>query len=199
MRWRRSPGVRLTRPARRLFDLRTRPKSPRGILSQILASLSGICWRQRHWHEALGDCWRHDAAGPGLTNGWVPFHKIVAWLTYSLLEPSNGRRARGNLDALTGLPNIATAACCWTRACCVCANRRGRAPLEVSDELVVEWRALTVAARELARLRTRRWAMPDRCRWPACSRADPGRRAVLSPSDCARRPPLSVASDGTIF
>ncbi|PWS21372.1 DUF1688 domain-containing protein, partial [Enterococcus faecium] len=37
---------------------------------------------------ALGDCWRHAGVrGPGLTNGWMPFHKLSQWLTYSLLEP----------------------------------------------------------------------------------------------------------------
>ena len=53
-----------------------------------------------------GDCWRHDAVpGPGLTRGWVPFHKLSQWLTYSLLEPFEwaGVQVAG-LDALTGLP-----------------------------------------------------------------------------------------------
>src|SRR5690606_34933815 len=59
------------------------------ILSQILLTLSGI------WPSAnsigtvpLGDCWHHAAVrGDGLTDGWVPFHKLSQWLTYSLLEP----------------------------------------------------------------------------------------------------------------
>jgi hypothetical protein len=54
----------------------------------------------------LGDCWRHSAVrGPGLTDGWMPFHKLSQWLTYSLIEPFEwgGVQVRG-LDALTGLP-----------------------------------------------------------------------------------------------
>jgi hypothetical protein len=54
----------------------------------------------------LGDCWRHPAVrGEGLSDGWVPFHKLSQWLTYSLLEPFAwaGVKVRG-LDKLTGLP-----------------------------------------------------------------------------------------------
>ena len=57
-----------------LFDLRDATRiAAHDILSQILASLSGI-WLAANsiGHEALGDCWRHDAVpGPGLTNGRV--------------------------------------------------------------------------------------------------------------------------------
>ena len=44
-------------------------------------------------------------AGRGLTDGWMPFHKLSQWLTYSLLEPFEwaGVKVR-DLDALTGLP-----------------------------------------------------------------------------------------------
>ena len=72
----------------------------------------------------------------------------------------------------------------------------------VSDELVVEWRALTVALLdELAPLvRTDSASTPSRCRWPACSRAAPGRRAGRWPSDCVTGcPPLTIVSDGTVF
>ena len=74
---------------------------------RVLASLSGI-WLAPNsiGPDALGDCWRHDAVpGPGLTRGWVPFHKLSQWLTYSLLEPFEwaGVHVEG-LDALTGLP-----------------------------------------------------------------------------------------------
>ena len=53
----------------------------------------------------VGDCWRHEAvAGPGLSNGWMPLHKLSQWLTYSLVEPfaAGGVTVTG-LDRLTGL------------------------------------------------------------------------------------------------
>jgi hypothetical protein len=62
---------------------------------------------------ALGDCWRHSAVrGPGLTNGWMPFHKLSQWLTYSLLEPFEwaGVKVRTSMRS-PPCPNTATAAC----------------------------------------------------------------------------------------
>ena len=77
------------------------------ILSQLLTSLSGI-WPADNTigDQPLGDCWQHAAVpGPGLTQGWMPFHKLSQWLTYSLLEPFEWAGVRvDDLDALTGLP-----------------------------------------------------------------------------------------------
>ena len=57
----------------------------------------------------------------------------------------------------------------------------------MGDELVVEWRALTVALLDelapLVRARLRRDA--DECRWPACWKAARGPRAARWRSDCA--------------
>ncbi len=85
------------------------------ILQALLGTLSGI-WPAQNMLEtapgtaiALGDCWRHSAVqgdGPGdITAGWMPFHKLSQWLTYSLLEPFEwaGVAVTG-LDQLTGLP-----------------------------------------------------------------------------------------------
>ena len=77
------------------------------ILGVVLSSLSGI-WLTENTIDgrALGDCWRHDSVpGRGATRGWMPFHKLSQWLTYSLLEPLRwaGVEVSG-LDTLTGLP-----------------------------------------------------------------------------------------------
>ena len=109
------------------------------------------------------------------------------------------------LDALTGLPEYRNGGLLLDTGVLRAARcRRGRARTwDVGDELVVEWRALTVALLDelaAAGARAARRAMPDRCRWPACSRAEPGRRAGARRSACAAgRPPLAVDSDGTVF
>jgi hypothetical protein len=101
-----------------LFDMVISPLGPdvpptadvaaHDILSQILLACSGI-WPGSHFIGSvpLGDCWRHEAVrGDGLSDGWVPFHKLSQWLTYSLLEPFawSGVEISG-LDALTALPD----------------------------------------------------------------------------------------------
>ena len=190
-----------------LFDLRDATRiAAHDILSQILASLSGI-WLAANsiGHEALGDCWRHDAVpGPGLTNGWVPFHKLSQWLTYSLLEPFEwaGVHVEG-LDALTGLPEYRNGGLLLDTGVLRLREPAWAARTwKVSDELVVEWRALTGALLdELAppvrtRLGVDAGQMPLACVLEGGSWAA-GRALAERLRD--GRPPLSVASDGTVF
>jgi hypothetical protein len=188
-----------------LFDLTVGSRiAAHDVLTQVLASLSGI-WLAPNsiGGEALGDCWRHDAVpGPGLTRGWVPFHKLSQWLTYSLLEPfeSAGVHVEG-LDALTGLPEYRNGGLLLDTGVL-----RLREPdwaeraWDVGDELVVEWRALTVALLdELAPLvltQLNAGRLPLACvleggTWAA------GR--ALAERLRGGRPPLSVVSDGTVF
>ena len=176
------------------------------ILVLLLDTLSGIWPAQNTIGDvALGDCWRHPAVvGEGLTAGWVPFHKLSQWLTYSLLEPFEwaGVGVTG-LDALTGLPEYRNGGLLidagvlrplptdWTTR-----------PWQAGDEFIVEWRALTVALLdELAPL----------------VRAELGLSAAQMPLACvleggtwaagrllAQRlrdglPPLNIVSDGTVF
>ncbi len=154
---------------------------------------------------ALGDCWRHSAVrGPGLTNGWMPFHKLSQWLTYSLLEPFEwaGVKVR-HLDALTALPEYRNGGLLIDSGVIVpkeatFLTRRWKA----SDEFIVEWRALTVALLDELAPRVRKVLdrteeeLPLACvleggTWAA------GRALAQRLRDGA--PPLQIESDGTVF
>jgi hypothetical protein len=188
-----------------LFDLTVGSRiAAHDILTQVLASLSGI-WLAANsiGDEALGDCWRHDAVpGPGLTQGWVPFHKLSQWLTYSLLEPFEwaGVHVYG-LDALTGLPEYRNGGLLLDTGVLRLRDLAWAAHTwQVSDELVVEWRALTVALLDelapLVRTQLDAGELPLACvleggTWAA------GRALAERLRD--GRPPLSVVSDGTVF
>lgn len=176
------------------------------LLVKLLDTLSAIWPAQNAIGELpLGDCWPHPAlAGEGLTAGWMPFHKLSQWLTYSLLEPFewSGVRVTG-LDALTGLPEYRNGGLLidtgvlrplpddW-------AERRWA----VGDPFIVEWRALTVALLdELAplvrfELGVTAEQMPLACvleggTWAA------GR--LLAQRLRNGLPPLNIESDGTVF
>jgi Protein of unknown function (DUF1688) len=188
-----------------LFDLTVGSRiAAHDILTQVLASLSGI-WLAANsiGDEALGDCWRHAAVpGPGLTQGWVPFHKLSQWLTYSLLEAFEwaGVHVDG-LDALTGLPEYRNGGLLLDTGVLRLRDPAWAAHTwEVSDELVVEWRALTVALLDelapLVRTQLDAGGLPLACvleggTWAA------GRALAERLRD--GRPPLSVVSDGTVF
>jgi GTP cyclohydrolase II len=192
-----------------LFDVLTTPGgtvTAQDILSLLLTTLSGI-WLTDNMigTEPLGDCWRHEAVrGPGLTDGWMPFHKLSQWLTYSLLEPFEwaGVRVEG-VDALTGLPEYRNGGLLLDTGVL-----RLRDPAwvsrswAVSDELIVEWRALTVALLdELAPL-VRAELGVDAGQMPLACVLEGGTWAAgraLAQRLRGGLPPLSIVSDGTVF
>ena len=154
---------------------------------------------------ALGDCWRHSAVrGPGLTNGWMPFHKLSQWLTYSLLEPFEwaGVKVR-HLDALTALPEYRNGGLLIDSGVIVPKDPAFLArQWKVGDEFIVEWRALTVALLDEVAPRVRKVLdrteeeLPLACvleggTWAA------GRALAQRLRDGA--PPLLIESDGTVF
>ncbi len=175
------------------------------ILSELLATLSPI-WPSGNMiaDQPLGDCWRHEAvSGSGLSAGWVPLHKLSQWLTYSLIEPFSwsGVRVTG-VDRLTGLPEYRNGGLLLDTAV---LRLRDAAHAEQTwsprDELVVEWRAMTVALLdELAPQVRARLGVAETT--PLACVLEGGTWAAGRES--ARRlrgglPPLSIASDGTVF
>jgi hypothetical protein len=154
---------------------------------------------------ALGDAGRHPAArARDRSDGIVPFHKLSQWLTYSLIEPIEQAGVMvTDLDGLTGLPEYRNGGLLIDTGVIV-----RRAPLdptaahEVASELIVEWRALTVALLDRLREPVRRrlglasLAMSQLLQggtWLA------GRTIAsrLRPPDGP--PPIAVKADGTVF
>jgi hypothetical protein len=154
---------------------------------------------------AVGDCWPHPhAGGSGATAGWMPFHKLSQWLTYSLIEPFEraGVRVVG-LDALTALPEyrngglLLDAGVIEPRAAHLLTQS-----LRAGDEAIVEWRALTVALiDELApMIRTLLGKREDEL--PLAALLEGGTWAAgraLAAQHRGGLPPLNIVSDGTVF
>jgi hypothetical protein len=154
---------------------------------------------------ALGDCWRHSAVhGPGLTNGWMPFHKLSQWLTYSLIEPFEwaGVKVR-HLEALTALPEYRNGGLLLDSGAIV---PRDPALLErswkVGDEFIVEWRALTIALLDELAARMRKMLGRSEEELPLACVLEGGTWAagrVLAQRLRDGAPPLRIESDGTVF
>jgi hypothetical protein len=154
---------------------------------------------------ALGDCWRHSAVrGPGLTNGWMPFHKLSQWLTYSLIEPFEwaGVKVR-RLDALTALPEYRNGGLLIDSGVIVPKDpafltRRWKA----GDEFIVEWRALTVALLDEVAPRVRKVLDRSEEELPLACVLEGGTWAAgraLAQRLRNGAPPLLIESDGTVF
>jgi hypothetical protein len=159
-----------------------------------------------------GDIWPHRFAGDETprgrdvtTAGWVPFHKLSQWLTYSLLEPLQwaGVQVKG-LDALTGLPEYRNGGLLLDTGLVVPRNLADlQRQWKPGDEFVVEWRALTVslldeiAARVRERLHKSAEELPLACileggTWAAG-------RQIAAERRSGGVPPLQIESDGTVF
>jgi len=177
------------------------------LLATLLDGLSSI------WPSALmldgypvGDAGRHPAVRTGdATDQIVPFHKLSQWLAYSLIEPLEAAGlAVEKPQELTALAEYRNGGLLVDLGVI-----RPRAPIDpllrhdVGSQLIVEWRALTVAlmdplvglVREKLRLDSS-FTMPQLLQggtWSA------GRKIALALRPPDGPPPIAVAADGTVF
>jgi hypothetical protein len=179
--------------------------------SRILATLlDGLC---SIWPSGLtlagcpvGDAGRHPAVRTGDdTDEIVPFHKLSQWLAYSLIEPLEAAGlAVERLDELTALAEYRNGGLLVDLG--VIRPRAAIDPRlrhEVASELVVEWRALTVALMDplvdLVRAKLglgSTFTMPQLLQggtWSAGRKIAHALRPPDGPS------PIAVAADGTVF
>jgi hypothetical protein len=177
------------------------------ILEGLLAHLGPI-WPGRISLDGvdLGDTWRHPLIeAPDATKGLVPFHKLSQWLSYSLIEPLEWADFTVvEIDGLTGLPEYRNGGLFLDTGVIALKDQAdaGRAHA-VDSQLVVEWRALTVALLD-------RIADPIRARLGFATEEFPLAKALEGGTWATGRrlakekrgdgsPPLSVISDGTVF
>lgn len=177
------------------------------VLHELLVHLGPI-WQDRLTIGGivLGDCWRHPAIKrDDASDGLMPLHKLSQWLTYSLIEPlCTAGIAVTDIDGLTGLAEYRNGGLFLDMGVIRLRDPAQAARLHsVDSELIVEWRALTVAlldrllplVRGLLGVSAQNFslgALLEGGTWAA------GRRIAL-----ARRegggPPLTIGSDGTVF
>jgi hypothetical protein len=177
------------------------------LLATLLDGLSSI------WPSALmvggrpiGDAGRHPAVRTGdATDGIVPFHKLSQWLAYSLIEPLEAAGlAVEPLHELTALAEYRNGGLLIDLG--VIRPRAAIDPAlrhDVGSELIIEWRALTVAlmdplvglVREKLGLASS-FAMPQLLQggtWSA------GRKIAHALRPPEGPPPIAVEADGTVF
>jgi Protein of unknown function (DUF1688) len=179
----------------------------RTILVTLLESLAPI-WpgRIELGGHNLGDVGRHPAARTDdPTSGLVPFHKLSQWLAYSLIEPLQdaGTELVG-LDALTALAEYRNGGLLIDSGVLVPKHAAVLGDEHLGDsEIVVEWRALTVALIDrLADLvRNKLQLAPEQL--PLAKVLQGGTwsagRSLARQLRQDGGPPLRVISDGTLF
>jgi hypothetical protein len=177
------------------------------ILRALLDGLSPI-WPGRIELAGtnLGDVWRHPAAGgAGPSAGLVPFHKLSQWLAYSLFEPlERTGRTIAQPGALTGLPEYRNGGLFVDLGVIVPRRADIRAAVHApGDEVIVEWRALTVALLDRIAEAVRDRLGKSPAELPLARVLEGGTWAAGRAIARALRPgggsPIRIESDGTVF
>ena len=177
------------------------------VLAAVLEGLGEI-WPGRIALASvnLGDVGRHPAAASDdLTSGLVPFHKLSQWLAYSLIEPlEDAGISVAGLDQLTALAEYRNGGLLIDLGV---LRPKHAAVLggahEGSSEVVVEWRALTVALidRLAARIRAKLGFSAEEL--PLAKVLEGGTwaagRRIAGEKRPGGGPPLRLVSDGTLF
>jgi hypothetical protein len=202
----RRVGQTVGQPSR-LFDIMA-ARAARGVLSapdilEVLLVELGPIWpgRLKLGGMPLGDCWPHPVAGREV----VPLHKLSQWMSYSLIEPLQWAGIKViDIDGLTGLAEYRNGGLFVDTGVLTLRDPDDqRIAHPVDSELVVGWRALTVALLDRIapmvreRLGVSAKDFPLACvleggTWAA------GRRIAAS-LRADGGPPIRVISDGTVF
>jgi hypothetical protein len=177
-----------------------RPLQAADVLTALLDALGPI-WPGREIVAGtnLGDVWTHSSIGR------VPFHKLSQWLAYSLCESLEraGTQVVG-LDELTGLAEYRNGGLFVDGGVLTPKDPYAlRAEHDVSSDLVIEWRALTVVLldRVAESMRARLGVSADEL--PLAKVLEGGTwragRMLALEKRAGGGPPLRIRSDGTVF
>jgi hypothetical protein len=177
------------------------------ILAALLEGLGDI-WPGRIELAGvnLGDVGRHPAAaGDDLTRSLVPFHKLSQWLAYSLIEPLQDAGIEvTDLDRLTALAEYRNGGLLIDLG--VLRPKHEAVLGEAhpgASEIVVEWRALTVALIDRLAERIRARLGRTAADLPLSKILEGGTwsagRRIARERRSGGGPPLRLVSDGTLF
>jgi hypothetical protein len=181
---------------------------PAAAILDLLLEALGPIWEGRLslGGVPLGDCWRHPAIRRGdATDGLVPIHKLSQWLSYSLIEPLQAAGVEVvEIDGLTGLAEYRNGGLLIDEGVLTLRQPADLArPHEVSDALVVGWRALTVALLDRLADPVRAALGVAAADFPLARMLEGGTWAAGRRAAASRRPgggpPLQIISDGTVF
>jgi hypothetical protein len=183
-------------------------KLPAPAILELLLEALGPIWAGRLVIDGvpLGDCWRHpairrDDAGDGL----VPLHKLSQWLAYSLIEPLE---AAGidvvDVDGLTGLAEYRNGGLFVDTGVLRLADPEAAARAhQVSDPLIVAWRAMTVALLDRMAPLVRARLGVSGAHFPLARMLEGGSwaagRRIAAQLRPGGGPPFTIISDGTVF
>jgi len=181
---------------------------PATAILELLLEALGPIWADRLVIDGipLGDCWRHPAIErDDASDGLVPLHKLSQWLAYSLIEPLQAAGIEVvEIDGLTGLAEYRNGGLFVDMGVLRLADPDDAARThQVSDPLIVAWRAMTVALLDLMAPKVRALLGVGEADFPLARMLEGGSWAAGRRIAAERRPgggpPFTIISDGTVF
>lgn len=191
-----------------ILSLTTHQTLAANTLFEAVLQAFNTIWPTRltYHHVSLGDVWVHKGLKTHQEGSeFMPFHKLSQWLTYSLIEPIEQAGIQvTNIDTLTGLPEYRNGGLLIDTGLLALKDPAlHHQAHEPGSELIVEWRALTVALLdELAQL-IRQQLNRDPQALPLAKILQGGTweagRQIAKQKREGGTPPLQIISDGTVF
>jgi hypothetical protein len=181
---------------------------PAAAILELLLEAFGPIWADRLVIDGipLGDCWRHPALkrADG-TDRLVPLHKLSQWLAYSLIEPLQDAGIEiVEIDGLTGLAEYRNGGLFVDCGVLVLADPEdAHRTHNVSDPLIVAWRAMTVALLDRLAPLVRERLGVTQAAFPLARMLEGGTwlagRRIAAERRAGGGPPFTILSDGTVF
>jgi hypothetical protein len=181
---------------------------PAPAILELLLEALGPIWADRLVIHgvALGDCWRHPAIRRGdASDGLVPLHKLSQWLAYSLIEPlQDTGLVIVDIDGLTGLAEYRNGGLFVDMGVLSLADPTlADRPHQVSDPLIVAWRAMTIALLDRLAPPVRSLLGVSEASFPLARMLEGGTwaagRRIAAELRPGGGPPFTIISDGTVF
>jgi len=181
---------------------------PASAILELLLEALGPIWANRLVIEGvpLGDCWRHTALRrDDASDGLVPLHKLSQWLSYSLIEPlQEAGLDVTDIDGLTGLAEYRNGGLFVDIGVLALADPNdANRQHQVSDPIIVAWRAMTVALLDRMAPLVRARLDVEEAAFPLARMLEGGSWAAGRRIAAERRPgggpPFNIISDGTVF
>ncbi len=179
----------------------------RQVLTTVMCGLGEI-WPGRITLNGknLGDTWQYPAVRANIRLGdLVPFHKLAQWVVYSLIEPleAAGLQVKG-IDDLTVLAEYRNGGLLFDFGVIRPKNNLVTSKAHAcGDEVIVEWRALTVTLIELVAERLRAHLGLDTEALPLARVLEGGTwaagRQIAHSKRIGGGPPIRILSDGSVF
>ena len=181
---------------------------PAPAILELLLEALGPIWANRPVIDAvpLGDCWRHPAIRRrDSSDALVPLHKLSQWLAYSLIEPLEEAGIEvSDIDGLTGLAEYRNGGLFFDVGVLRLVDPQDAAYTHnVSDPLIVAWRAMTVALLDRLAPMVRARLGIGEADFPLARMLQGGSwaagRRIAAQLRPGGHPPLTILSDGTVF